>query len=83
MGLVFQDPEQQLILSTPLEDVSFGLRGSGMAEPAIAARCREVMELLNLTDLGDKPIHQLSLGQKKTHGTRRCAGYGAGADSAG
>ncbi|MFC6652367.1 energy-coupling factor ABC transporter ATP-binding protein [Paenibacillus rhizoplanae] len=65
VGLVFQDPEQQLILSTPLEDVSFGLRGSGMAEPAIAARCREVMELLNLTDLGDKPIHQLSLGQKK------------------
>ncbi|QUL56587.1 ABC transporter ATP-binding protein [Paenibacillus tritici] len=65
VGLVFQDPEQQLILSTPLEDVSFGLRGSGMDEPAIAARCREVMELLNLAELGHKPIHQLSLGQKK------------------
>ncbi|WP_238653190.1 energy-coupling factor ABC transporter ATP-binding protein [Paenibacillus piscarius] len=65
VGLVFQDPEQQLILSTPLEDVSFGLRGSGMDEPAIAARCRQVMELLNLADLSDKPIHQLSLGQKK------------------
>lgn len=65
VGLVFQDPEQQLILSTPLEDVSFGLRGSGMDEPAIAGRCRQVMELLNLTDLSHKPIHQLSLGQKK------------------
>ncbi|MFF2912338.1 energy-coupling factor ABC transporter ATP-binding protein [Paenibacillus sp. NPDC057934] len=65
VGLVFQDPEQQLILNTPLEDVSFGLRGSGMAEPKIKLRCREVLERLNLTELGDKPIHQLSLGQKK------------------
>lgn len=65
VGLVFQDPEQQLILSTPLEDVSFGLRGTGMDEAAIAERCRKVMELLNLTELSDKPIHQLSLRQKK------------------
>ncbi|NOU81442.1 ATP-binding cassette domain-containing protein [Paenibacillus sp. LMG 31459] len=65
VGLVFQDPEQQLILSTPLEDVSFGLRGTGMDEAAIAERCRSVMELLNLTELSDKPVHQLSLGQKK------------------
>ncbi|MFC3749279.1 energy-coupling factor ABC transporter ATP-binding protein [Paenibacillus sp. GCM10012306] len=65
VGLVFQDPEQQLILNTPLEDVSFGLRGCGMAEPMIKLRCREVLERLNLTELGDKPIHQLSLGQKK------------------
>lgn len=64
VGLVFQDPEQQLILSTPLEDVSFGLRGTGMDEAAIAERCRSVMELLNLTELSDKPVHQLSLGQK-------------------
>jgi cobalt/nickel transport system ATP-binding protein len=65
VGLVFQDPEQQLILNTPLEDVSFGLRGSGMTEPDIKQRCREVLERLNLAELGDKPIHQLSLGQKK------------------
>lgn len=65
VGLVFQDPEQQLILSTPLEDISFGLRGTGMPEAEIAARCAAVLELLNLTALKDKPIHQLSLGQKK------------------
>lgn len=65
VGLVFQDPEQQLILSTPLEDISFGLRGTGMDEAAIAARCRKVMDLLNLAHLSDKPVHQLSLGQKK------------------
>lgn len=39
VGLVFQDPEQQLILSTPIEDISFGLRGTGMDEAAIQKRC--------------------------------------------
>lgn len=65
VGLVFQDPEQQLILSTPLEDISFGLRGTGMPETEIAARCAAVLELLDLAALKDKPVHQLSLGQKK------------------
>ncbi|MGN7761055.1 energy-coupling factor ABC transporter ATP-binding protein [Paenibacillus sp. 22594] len=65
VGLVFQDPEQQLILSTPLEDISFGLRGTGMDETEIESRCAAVLEQLNLTALKDKPIHQLSLGQKK------------------
>ncbi|MEK8212318.1 energy-coupling factor ABC transporter ATP-binding protein [Paenibacillus sp. FSL L8-0463] len=65
VGLVFQDPEQQLILSTPIEDISFGLRGTGMDEAAIQKRCLEVLEQLNLLALQDKPVHQLSLGQKK------------------
>ncbi len=65
VGLVFQDPEQQLILGTPQDDISFGLRGAGMDEAEIAARCAAVLELLNLSAIQDKPIHQLSLGQKK------------------
>ncbi|AIQ51687.1 energy-coupling factor ABC transporter ATP-binding protein [Paenibacillus sp. FSL R7-0331] len=64
-GLVFQDPEQQLILSTPQDDISFGLRGNGMEEPEILRRCGKVLELLNLGEIKDKPVHQLSLGQKK------------------
>ncbi|MDF9844233.1 MULTISPECIES: ABC transporter ATP-binding protein [unclassified Paenibacillus] len=64
-GLVFQDPEQQLILSTPQDDISFGLRGTGMDEREIRRRCSEVIELLKLEEFKDKPVHQLSLGQKK------------------
>ncbi|AIQ46081.1 cobalt ABC transporter ATP-binding protein [Paenibacillus sp. FSL R7-0273] len=64
-GLVFQDPEQQLILSTPQDDISFGLRGTGMGEAEIRQRCNEVLGLLNLEEIRDKPVHQLSLGQKK------------------
>ncbi|WP_150275207.1 energy-coupling factor ABC transporter ATP-binding protein [Paenibacillus tepidiphilus] len=65
VGLVLQDPEQQLILGTPLEDASFGLRAAGMNEGDIRSRCMEVLEQLGLADLRDQPIHQLSLGQKK------------------
>ncbi|MEF2967358.1 ABC transporter ATP-binding protein [Paenibacillus sp. M1] len=65
VGLVLQDPEQQLILNTPGEDISFGLRGMGMNEAAIKTRCLEMLDLLKLEELKDKPIHQLSLGQKK------------------
>ncbi|WP_151735328.1 energy-coupling factor ABC transporter ATP-binding protein [Paenibacillus tengchongensis] len=65
VGLVLQDPEQQLILGTPLEDVSFGLRGAGLEEGEIRSRCLEVLEQLGLAGLRDRPIHQLSMGQKK------------------
>ncbi|WP_240415111.1 energy-coupling factor ABC transporter ATP-binding protein [Paenibacillus periandrae] len=65
IGLVFQDPEQQLILSTPFEDISYGLRNAGMAEQEIALRTRRMLTAMGLEHLTDKPIHHLSLGQKK------------------
>ncbi|WP_379133130.1 energy-coupling factor ABC transporter ATP-binding protein [Paenibacillus sp. sgz500958] len=65
IGLAFQDPEQQLILNTPLEDVSFGLSGTGMNESSISEKCAAALEMLNMSEFGDQPIHQLSLGQKK------------------
>ncbi|MCS7464428.1 energy-coupling factor ABC transporter ATP-binding protein [Paenibacillus doosanensis] len=65
VGLVFQDPEQQLVLSTPREDISYGLRNAGVSEPEIARRTGAIMSSMGLAALADRPIHQLSLGQKK------------------
>ncbi|UJF34453.1 energy-coupling factor ABC transporter ATP-binding protein [Paenibacillus hexagrammi] len=65
IGLVFQDPEQQLILNTPLEDVSFGLRNAGVSEQEINERTAAILSVMGLSELSDTPIHQLSLGQKK------------------
>ncbi|NHN31877.1 energy-coupling factor ABC transporter ATP-binding protein [Paenibacillus agricola] len=65
IGLVFQDPEQQLILNTPYEDISYGLRNSGMAEAEIKQRTHHMLATMGLSDLADTPIHHLSLGQKK------------------
>ncbi|TYP79530.1 energy-coupling factor ABC transporter ATP-binding protein [Paenibacillus methanolicus] len=65
IGLVFQDPEQQLILNTPYEDVSYGLRNAGVPEPEIRDRVREALHAMGMTEAADTPIHALSLGQKK------------------
>ncbi|TCP52620.1 cobalt/nickel transport system ATP-binding protein [Tumebacillus sp. BK434] len=65
IGLVFQDPEQQLILNTPYEDISYGLRNAKLPEREIAARTEAILQQLQLLPLADTPLHHLSLGQKK------------------
>ncbi|TXK84690.1 energy-coupling factor ABC transporter ATP-binding protein [Paenibacillus sp. N3.4] len=65
VGLVFQDPEQQLILNTPYEDISYGLRNAGLPEAEIKQQTEAILHTMNLTHLAQKPIHHLSLGQKK------------------
>lgn len=65
VGLVFQDPEQQLILSTPYEDVSYGLRNAGIDEQEIRLRTDSMLASMGLSHLAHTPIHHLSLGLKK------------------
>jgi cobalt/nickel transport system ATP-binding protein len=65
VGLVFQNPEQQLIASTVEEDISYGLCNLGLSEAVIAQRVQQVLKQFELTSLATKPVHQLSLGQKK------------------
>jgi cobalt/nickel transport system ATP-binding protein len=65
VGLVFQNPEQQIVATTVEEDISYGLFNLGLSTPVIAERVRQALIDFNLTDLAHKPIHHLSLGQKK------------------
>ncbi|MEW9700181.1 energy-coupling factor ABC transporter ATP-binding protein [Paenibacillus sp. SI8] len=65
VGLVFQDPEQQLILNTPYEDVSYGLRNAEVPEAEIKLRTDQILRTMRLDHLAHTPIHHLSLGQKK------------------
>jgi cobalt/nickel transport system ATP-binding protein len=65
VGLVFQDPEQQLILNTPYEDVTYGLRNAAVPEPEITQRAEAILRTMGLEHLAHTPIHHLSLGQKK------------------
>ncbi|NOU73409.1 ATP-binding cassette domain-containing protein [Paenibacillus sp. LMG 31458] len=65
VGLVFQDPEQQLILNTPYEDVTYGLRNAAIPEPEITRRAEAILRTMGLEHLAHTPIHHLSLGQKK------------------
>jgi cobalt/nickel transport system ATP-binding protein len=65
VGLVFQNPEQQLVATTVEEDLSYGLCNLGLPEELIAERIQETLKNFNLIDLADYPVNYLSLGQKK------------------
>jgi cobalt/nickel transport system ATP-binding protein len=65
VGLVFQNPEQQLVASTVEEDISYGLCNLNLPDAAIAERVEQTLLQFDLVDLATTPVHHLSLGQKK------------------
>jgi cobalt/nickel transport system ATP-binding protein len=65
VGLVLQDPDDQLFAATVFEDVSFGPLNLGLAPEAAAARVTAALEALRIADLAERPTHMLSYGQRK------------------
>lgn len=65
IGLIFQNPEQQLVASTVEEDISYGLCNLGLPTIEIQQRVEQALIEFELTELAEKPVHHLSLGQKK------------------
>ena len=65
VGLVFQDPEQQLVATTVEEDLSYGLCNLGLSDAEVADRVQRALQEFDLLELADTPINHLSLGQKK------------------
>lgn len=65
MGLVFQNPDDQLFAHTVFEDVAFGPRNMGFAEAEVAGRVRQALDSVDMAEYSAKSIHHLSFGQKK------------------
>lgn len=65
MGLVFQNPDDQLFASSVFEDVAFGPRNMGFAETTVAEKVTAALEQVEMAGLAAKNIHHLSYGQKK------------------
>jgi cobalt/nickel transport system ATP-binding protein len=65
IAIVFQNPEEQLFCSTVEEDLAFGPKNLLLSDDEIAQRVDFALELLDIKNLKDKPISQLSFGQKK------------------
>lgn len=65
VGLVFQDPEQQLVGATVAEDLSYGLCNLGLSDSEVGDRTIQGLRDFDLMDLADSPVNYLSLGQKK------------------
>jgi ABC-type glutathione transport system ATPase component len=65
MGLLFQDPDDQLFGHTVIEDAAVGPRYQGLAQPAAEAAARQALQRVALIDMAYKAPHNLSFGQKK------------------
>lgn len=65
VGIVFQDPDDQLFSADVYRDISFGGVNLGLSEDEVRRRVEDAMEKTGVTHLKDKPTHALSYGQKK------------------
>ena len=65
IGLVFQNPNDQLFASTVEEDVSFGPRNLGLADTEVEERVEIALGMVDMLAHRRKPIHHLSFGQQK------------------
>ena len=65
VGVVFQDPDDQLFMPTVREDVAFGPRNLGLRGAELDARVRRALELVGMLDARDRAPNHLSFGQKR------------------
>ncbi len=65
VGLVLQDPDDQLFAASVFEDVSFGPANQDLAPDLVVARVEAALEAMEIADLRDRPTHMLSFGQRK------------------
>lgn len=65
VGLVFQDPDDQLFCPTVREDVAFGPLNQGLPAEAVDRRVAAALELVGLLGFEERSPFHLSLGEKK------------------
>jgi cobalt/nickel transport system ATP-binding protein len=65
VGVVFQDPDDQLFMPTVRQDVAFGPQNLGLEGTALEARVQAALDAVDVGDLSDRPPNHLSFGQKR------------------
>ncbi len=65
VGILFQDPDDQLFCNTLYEDVAFGPMNQGLPEEVVSRRVKEALRAVDLEQYMYKPPHNLSYGQRK------------------
>jgi cobalt/nickel transport system ATP-binding protein len=65
VGLVFQDPDDQLFMPTVREDVAFGPLNRGCSRVEVEDRIAEALTAVRMQEFADRAPHQLSLGQRR------------------
>ncbi|HEY3419580.1 MAG TPA: ABC transporter ATP-binding protein [Methanomassiliicoccales archaeon] len=65
VGLLFQDPDDQIFMPTVFEDVTFGPLNMGLPENEVVERTRNAMRQAGVEEYGNRVPHRLSTGEKK------------------
>ena len=65
VGIVFQEPDRQILAATVAEEISFGPLNLGLSREEAANRVEEALSRMNLAEYLDRPPHYLSGGAKK------------------
>lgn len=65
VGLVFQNPENQIVAPVVADDVAFGPENLGVPTREIRQRVERALSVVGLSDLADRPPSELSGGQKQ------------------
>lgn len=65
VGMVFQDPDDQLFMPTVFEDVAFGPLNAGLPAAEVEQRVTAALERVGMAHLRDRPPYKLSAGEKR------------------
>jgi cobalt/nickel transport system ATP-binding protein len=65
VGIVFQDPDDQLFMPTVRDDVAFGPRNLGLRGAELDRCVSEALQQVGMADAADRPPHHLSFGQRR------------------
>ncbi|XHH10302.1 MAG: energy-coupling factor ABC transporter ATP-binding protein [Candidatus Bathyarchaeia archaeon] len=65
IGLVFQDPDDQLFTPSVIEDIEYGPKNLKMSEEEIKQRSNHVLHMMGIQHLKNRASHRLSFGEKK------------------
>ena len=65
VGVVFQDPDDQLFMPTVIEDVMFGPKNFGYSNEESETNAEEALKMVGMENIQDRAPHHLSFGQKR------------------
>ena len=65
VGMLFQNPDDQLFMATIYDDIAFGPRNAGLDEESVKYRVEDRLKLLNIEHLKNKTALKLSGGEKR------------------
>lgn len=65
LGMILQNPDDQLFMPTVYEDVAFGPRNMKLDEEEVEQRVRQALEVMGISHLANRPPYRLSGGEKR------------------